>query len=461
MLYRNGKRTNPVFGSWNLSNCKFYTATTLRSWSYLSISTEISGEEVWHTPKALKDILQSFRSTLAVCGINLTLPTFPGRHVRLKEEGPNDNEIAKIFSEITNKPEKPSLMLVILPHAHTVIYNTIKLWGDIKKGIHTVAVIGSKFAKPNNIQYFANVALKFNLKLGGISHALEPAELGIIGAGKTMVVGIDVGHPSGESAANAPSIAAMVASVDRLLGQWPASVSLNPRRQEMVENLKEMLKSRLDLWKAANKGNLPVNIMVFRDGVSEGQYDIVLREELPLLRAACRDIYPPQATQKDFPRISIIIVGKRHRTRFYPTDAKDMDTRSRNPQNGTVVDRGLTEARQWSFFIQSHTALQGTARPAHYYVAHNEVFGKQQIQPPFNNVADVVEALSHNMCYLSGRATKAVSIPPAVYFADLVCERARRYLSEVFNGTKLDMTRQSMEENIAIHPTLKNTMFYI
>ena len=37
------------------------------------------------------------------------------------------------------------------------------------------------------------------------------------------------------------------------------------------------------------------------------------------------------------------------------------------------------------------------------------------------------------MYYLFGRATKAVSICPITYYVDLVYERARYYLSKLFN----------------------------
>ncbi|KAF3016720.1 hypothetical protein E8E14_000233 [Neopestalotiopsis sp. 37M] len=49
----------------------------------------------------------------------------------------------------------------------------------------------------------------------------------------------------------------------------------------------------------------------------------------------------------------------------YPTDPSNM-TNSRNIKSGTVVDRGVTSARVWDFFLTAHTALQGTARSAHY-----------------------------------------------------------------------------------------------
>lgn len=198
-----------------------------------------------------------------------------------------------------------------------------------------------------------------------------------------------------------------------MLGQWPADLRIQESRKEMVSELGSMLKSRLELWKIQGKhAAFPENLLVFRDGVSEGQYETVLNTELPLLRKACIDLYPPQDTKKGLPHITIIIVGKRHHTRFYPTAVSDAD-RSGNPKNGTIVDRGVTEVRYWDFFLQSHTALQGTARPAHYYIVLDEIFAKRKVSPPFQNVAEMLEDLIHNMCYLS------VVLPKLLVFARL------------------------------------------
>ena len=92
-----------------------------------------------------------------------------------------------------------------------------------------------------------------------------------------MVVGVDVTHPSPGSASNAPSIAGRVASVDRRLGQWPAYLRIRESRKEMVSELGSMFKSRLHLFKSKGKHTtLPENILVYYDGVSEGQYATVL-----------------------------------------------------------------------------------------------------------------------------------------------------------------------------------------
>lgn len=67
------------------------------------------------------------------------------------------------------------------------------------------------------------------------------------------------------------------------------------------------------------------------------------------------------------PKLSIVVCGKRHGTRFCPTKQEDA-TSNGNPLPGTVVDRGVTPAYEFDFFLQgpfhfldgfSMTALTG------------------------------------------------------------------------------------------------------
>jgi eukaryotic translation initiation factor 2C len=457
-----------------MAKIKFNTGGTAGSWSYLMISMP-GGVDVFQDRQSAIDAMAKFHTALKGMGINVPPPA-PGSKLTIaRPDGGKSENLQKLDRELEGALNRAPqgqvrMMLIILPVAHTLLYNRIKYIADVKLGIHTICVVGTKFAKlERQDQYFGNVALKFNLKLGGVNQLVEPARYGIIAENKTMVVGLDVTHPSPGSASNAPSVAGIVASIDRWLGQWPADIRIQTGRKEMVSDLKELLKSRLKLWK--NKGRheaFPENILIYRDGVSEGQYQLVIGEELPLLREACKEMYPATDTKKGLPRITIVIVGKRHHTRFYPTKEADAD-RSANPKNGTVVDRGVTEAVNWDFFLQAHTALQGTARPAHYYVVLDEIFSARKVMPPYENTADVLEDLTHSMCYLFGRATKAVSICPPAYYADIVCERARCYLSHLFDMPTPEPSvsgGQSGEseprgEDVLVHQNLRDSMFYI
>jgi eukaryotic translation initiation factor 2C len=224
----------------------------------------------------------------------------------------------------------------------------------------------------------------------------------------------------------------------------------------LSDALVDAFASRIELWKKANKGQHPNRIVIFRDGVSEGQYSLVLDVELPMLREACRKTCPP----KDQPQLTVIVSVKRHQTRFFPSDSTEM-TRSGNIKNGTVVDRGITQARYWDFYLTAHDALKGTARPAHYTVLLDEIF-RQRFK---GSAADELEKLTHELCYLYGRATKAVSICPPAYYADIVCERARAHRPEDYDASDaVSMGSGSTAprtSNRQIHPALRDTMYYM
>ncbi|OAA59232.1 RNA interference and protein silencing protein [Niveomyces insectorum RCEF 264] len=490
VVYKQNKQAQMVAGGWNMvprnaPSLKFHAGGSMQRWSclYIDMPGLYPGAQAF-TSEALADLLKSFTDVLKDCGIAAGAPG-PARRVQLN--GTDDPQLDGFLKLAASSLQ---LLLVILPATPIPLYNRIKQLGDVQYGIHTICAVGSKLASPRGQdQYFRNVALKFNLKLGGNNQLVDPAHLGVVAEGKTMVVGIDVTHPSPGSSALAPSIAGMVASVDRSLGQWPGVLSIQAQaRQEMVSHLGDMLKSRLRLWRGdgGNRGPggassknaaLPENILVYRDGVSEGQYQTVVDAELPLLRAACRDVYPPADQARGLPRLTVVVVGKRHQTRFYPTADADAD-RSGNTKPGTVVDRGVTEARHWDFFLQAHAALQGTVRPAHYYVLLDEIFRPKYAAaaggggaPGAPNVADRLQDLTQSMCYVFGRATKAVSICTPAYYADILCERARCYLSSVFetpsNSTAPSVagsvggTGATSQQDVQIHANLRDSMFYI
>ncbi|EDN11165.1 predicted protein [Histoplasma mississippiense (nom. inval.)] len=143
---------------------------------------------------------------------------------------------------------------------------------DVKFGVHSFRAIASKFAKDRNHTYFANVALEANRKLGGASHTLDAHKLGFIPGCKTVVVCVDVTHPSPGSSTNASSGAAIVASIDQNLTQWPAELCTQAVFQKMISRLDELLKSRLKLWAKQHRRSVsPEDVLIYHDAVLEGQ----------------------------------------------------------------------------------------------------------------------------------------------------------------------------------------------
>lgn len=424
----------------------------LSRWSYFIVT--VQGAPNHYSAKSFVDNLKpKLKQQFVNTGFKYQDPTsFPNHEIRLTSDG----NVETMFRHAASKGV--DLLLVVLPTKIPVsTYSVIKRFGDVQYGIATICVSAFKLQKAKSIDsYLGNMMMKFNLKLGGNNQFVNFKNTTMLDLDQTMIVGIDVTHPSPGCSDNAPSIAGMVASVDSRLGQWPAVLRLQSGpRNEMVSELKEMLETRLSLWKGKNMGRYPKNILVYRDGVSEGQYKQVVEGELPLLREACESTYSAPEKKQGFPRFTLVIVGKRHHTRFYPTQMNDAYGKKSNTYPGTVVDRGVTEAQNWDFFLQPHSGNEGTVRPIHYFVLRDEIFGKWSRQDAVNRL----ERMTHDLCYVYGRATKAVSVCTPAYYADIVCERGRNYLSRLYDhGEPGEKAKQS---EIDVHPKLKNTMFYI
>lgn len=287
------KTANVVTGSWNMANSRFNTPGKLKGWSFLAIRNSKAGSKSDYDMNEIQTAVEGLTKMLRLCGVNGAEQKYtPGRELTLE-----DSKDPALNEEFAAASGAFDLYLIVLPGFKKTepfneeVYSYLKTLGDVNFGIPTICVLGSKFKK-NDPQYFGNVALKFNMKLGGVNQIVEPSRMSFVTEDKTMLVGLDVTHPSPGSDDRCFSIAAMVASIDKHLGQWPASLGSQKSRQEMISDVGHMLKIHLGHWKALGKhSSFPENIIVYRDGVSEGQYDDVLKMELPLLRQACKEMY--------------------------------------------------------------------------------------------------------------------------------------------------------------------------
>jgi hypothetical protein len=423
----------PKNGAWNLDTRMlgpkpFRIAKSLPSWNCLIINAD-QHPTIEGSMKDIELLLEKFRKTLEDYGMtagSVQKPEFlevDSSDLNKKTDDPDDNTVQKVQHQIRDAISKfkrtPKFLFIILPSNSAILYDCIKYVCDVQLGIPNICNIGSKFCKAH-IQYFSNVALKFNQKLGGVNHKIQGKGLSPLDD-KMILFGIDVTHPSPGSSETAPSIAGVVASIDSDYSQYPGSIRTQAGREEMVQELGEMVVERLQLWQKENDNRLPTRLVVYRDGVSNGQYQLVIEKEYPTFVAAFKKLYGPESKH---PKVTIIVVGKRHHTRFYPTKAEHADQKTGNPHPGTVVDRGVTGEKMFDFFLLAHQGLQGTSRPAHYVVIKDDnKFGADQLQ-----------VLTNNLCYTFARATRSVSVCTPAYCADLLCERGRSYIHEVLKG---------------------------
>ncbi|KDQ50202.1 hypothetical protein JAAARDRAFT_63333 [Jaapia argillacea MUCL 33604] len=474
--YGQGRPRVDERASWNLRDVKFAKGGRLEKWAVLLIKDGNNRDEFRDVNDP--DLRSTVNGFAAMCRTSgMTVDNAEPQYVQVQLPPRNQADpirksaIAAIRTVLrTGLRARPNLVFVILSSGDKHIYSGMKHLCDVYMDVPTVSVQSAKFRKQQP-QYYANVALKVNMKMGGVNHSVTSQTSNFLKQEPTMLVGMDVTHPGPGSVAGTPSVAAVVASVENMFAQYPASLAIQESKKEMITDLTNLMVERLNAFKERNSNILPKRILVYRDGVSEGQFQTVVGDELPKIKEAFKKFGNAKAPYN--PKLTIVICGKRHHTRFYPTEAGNAD-RDGNPLPGTVVDQGVTAVYDFDFFLQAHGGLQGTTRPTHYYVVWDEI-GFQ---------ADQLQALTNEVSYMFARATKAVSLVSPAYYADLACERGRCYLHSLFQGLSESGTttasgpsasrrlspEQQAEETMkeaeklwhgGVGQVLKKTMFYL
>ncbi|KAF2023742.1 Piwi-domain-containing protein [Setomelanomma holmii] len=309
------------------------------------------------------------------------------------------------------KAEDPPTELVVLfspiKGGITDAFNDFKRTAETRHGLNTICIAskGAEAARyyvnkqgvARNLlpQVMENVSMKLNLKLGNINHSFDLAaslrnKLFLQSADSTkekvvdtIILGGDVTHPLKGSAD--PSIAAVVGSVDDHLAKYPGSVRYQEGGTEIIDGAKAMFLERLSAWSDSQDGRLPSNLIYYRDGVGDSMYDDVLTKEVGEIKIAYSLVKAARSleiTRKghivlDKPKITVVIVTKRHHVHFYPHS----QVRYENCQPGIIVESGVTHPAYFDFYLQSHTPVQGTAKPTYYVVIRNDMdFNAAQIQ---------------------------------------------------------------------------------
>ena len=337
----------------------------------------------------------------------------------------------------------PQLLVFLVNGKITHEYNRIKKNAECRFGIVS-QVMQSAHVKACSLQYVGNVLMKVFAKLGGFAFRANPNQNVRPGPKpedvrllppNSMIIGADVSHPGPGSMQ--PSMAALTASMDRGAMRFAAAVQTNGFRTEMITewNWVEMFVPLLKEWMSTvGGGKFPAFIFYFRDGVSEGQYQQVLQEELRTLKHIVKtmDDSPGKSASAQV-KWTVTIVSKRHHIRFFPKPG--VGDKNGNAYPGTIVEKDVTHPHEYDFYLCSHSAIQGTARPAHYTVLVDESGMK---------TPDPFVKMIYNLCYQYARSSTPVSLIPAVYYAHLASQRAlahdRREVDDNFRYTNADLS---------------------
>src|SRR5699024_1948239 len=129
--------------------------------------------------------------------------------------------------------------------------------------------------------------------------------------------------------------------------KYSASLRVQAReRDETVKQLDLMISELLEEYQKANQDCYPENVIVFRDGVSEGQFAEAKRIELRLAEAAMK-----KRCGKEI-KLTFIVTQKRHNTRFVADQIYISNKKPTwNVPSGTVVDTTIVDPKYKMFYL--------------------------------------------------------------------------------------------------------------
>ncbi|CAD5227824.1 unnamed protein product [Bursaphelenchus okinawaensis] len=441
LLYggRNKMTALPNQGVWDMRGKQFHTGIEVKIWAIACFAQQQHVKE---------NDLRNFTSQLQRISSDAGMPIL-GQPCFCKYAVGVD-QVEPMFKYLKQNFQGLQLVCVVLP-GKTPVYAEVKRVGDTVLGIATQCVQAKNVIKTTP-QTLSNLCLKMNVKLGGVNSILLPNVRPRIFNEPVIFLGADITHPpAGDS--RKPSIAAVVGSMDAHPSRYAATVRVQQHRNETITDLTWMVRELLVQF-YRNTRFKPTRIVMYRDGVSEGQFFNVLQQELRAMREACMML------ERGYqPGITFIAVQKRHHTRLFAVEKRDQVGKAFNIPPGTTVDVGITHPTEFDFYLCSHAGIQGTSRPSHYHVLWDD-----------NGLsADELQQLTYQMCHTYVRCTRSVSIPAPAYYAHLVAFRARYHLVDRDHdsgegsqpsGTSEDTTLSNMARAVQVHPDANSVMYF-
>lgn len=257
----------------------------------------------------------------------------------------------------------PDLVMVIVPNNKGDTYHTVKKVTYVESPkasqVVTLTVLNKGNAKNGLGPIATKVAAQMAAKMGAELWTVKIPLKGL------MVVGYDTWHDTSKKDI---SIGAIVCTLNQTLTKSISYTTRHKNGEELCAQFKSHLMSAFDAYKRYN-GDLPTRIIIYRDGVGEGQIEQLLSVEVNPLQAALMKITPEL-------KFTYVIVSKRINTRFF------MDTNPpENPKSGTVVDDVVTLPERYDFFLVSQSVRQGTVNPTSYnVVSDNSTLKPEHLQ---------------------------------------------------------------------------------
>ncbi|XP_033476014.2 piwi-like protein 2 isoform X1 [Epinephelus lanceolatus] len=340
-----------------------------------------------------EELVSTFNKVAGPIGMRLERPT----QVELRDDR-TETYVKSIHAQLTSKPNM-QLVVCIMVGNRDDLYSAIKKLCCVRSPIPSQAINVRTISQPQKLKSVAQkILLQVNSKLGGELWTVN------VPLKNLMVVGVDVHHDTSKAH---QSVMGFVASLNSSLTRWYSRVTFQAPTEELINGFRVCLLAALQKYYEVNH-NLPEKIVVYRDGVSDGQLRMVEQYEIPQL-IRCFETFPSYE-----PKLVFIVVKKRISTTLYSWAASSVGT----PPPGTVLDHTLTQRGWVDFFLMAHHIRQGCGLPTHYISLYNTA----------NLTPDHLQRLTFKMCHLYWNWPGTIRVPAPCKYAHKLAFLSGQYL---------------------------------
>lgn len=220
-------------------------------------------------PQRMRNEIEVFLSTISRCasrmGFVLPRPTIaeiPTDQIPIYIE-----RLEQIIAQVN-----PAIIVCAVTSDRADRYAAIKKKCCVDRAVPTQVVTARSMAHKNAETIATKIAIQINCKVGGAPWSLH------MPLSNLMVVGYDVCH---DGSNKSKSFGSMVASLDKGVTRFFSTVSPHVNGEELSNEFGMNMKKALRRYKEVN-GTLPEHIVIYRDGVGDGQIPHVYNHEVGL-----------------------------------------------------------------------------------------------------------------------------------------------------------------------------------
>ncbi|XP_070499434.1 protein aubergine-like [Chironomus tepperi] len=353
-------------------------------------------------PQALERQSQTFLEKFIQAGEKL------GMQITNPKKAPLANDRPECYVDtITTYLKKDcEFLLIVVPNINCERYRAIKetslysfQFRPTPTQVITLKVMDSKAG----LSVATNVAIQVNCKLGGIPWSINIPFNGL------LTIGFSITNDTKDKKV---VYGAMVASMNpgKSNGTFFSCVNKHSKGSNCSDYFSVNISKIIDQYKKTYQA-LPERIIIYRDGVGEGQIQYVVGQELEDVKSSLNRHYSKCQSK---PKLAFIIINKKINTRIFSQERNSYD----NPLPGTVVDDVITLPERYDFYLISQSVKQGTVAPTSY----NIIYDTSRLKPK------EIQLLSYQLCHLYYNWSGTTRVPAVVQYAQKLAFMFGQYL---------------------------------